>query len=83
MLNYTTAQFYNGWTIVNWKLKDGRVIEVSMGDLKKAANAVMKYVNDCFGNEKALITALDAATDLSAVDLNSGWPSTTVAVHFV
>lgn len=82
MSNYIVISMADTLLTVDWRAPDGSVTQYNMADFKKLSGAVTSYVNLCMQRQNALIGALDAASDPSTVDLNSGWPSTTIAVTF-
>lgn len=64
-----------------WKALDGRWYALEAKQLSRAAKAVATYRRACFAQEEALAGALRSASDierLDEIDLEQGWPSTSV-----
>lgn len=67
----------NPSTIIKFKSDSGWV-SLDAANMTAIAAAVGTHVQDCFANEEALHTAIDAASndnELDAIDINTGWPS--------
>ena len=78
MNHYVMESVINGLVNVNWKKADGTFEVYTVHDFKPVYKAVVSYVDECFQREMALIKELNEAKDPSAVDLESGWPSTVI-----
>ena len=76
------AQANTAYTVV-WKAREvegynSKFVTLNASDITTITNAGVDYITKCFENEKVLIEAIDAATDLDGVltvDIRSGWPS--------
>lgn len=79
MARKVTESVINGAIGVNWKKEDGTFKYYLIQDFKPVFKVVANYEEECFANEKSLSEALDQASDPSTVDLESGWPSTTIS----
>lgn len=80
------AQADSKYTVV-WKAREvvegrgadaAKFVTLKAADIITITNAGIDYITKCFENEKTLVAAIDAATDLDgvlAVDIHSGWPT--------
>ena len=75
------------YTVV-WKAREVSEDTLGMGsakfvtltatDIALITNNGIEYITNCFEREKALVTEIDAATDIDsvlAIDIHSGWPT--------
>ena len=75
------------YTVV-WKAREVSESPMGMGtskfvtltatDIALITNNGIEYITNCFEREKALVTEIDAATDIDsvlAIDIHSGWPT--------
>ena len=69
------------YTVV-WKARDlegvSKFVTLTATDIALITNNGIEYITNCFEREKALVTEIDAATDLDsvlAIDIRSGWPT--------
>ena len=67
-------------TSYSYQLANGTVVTYTQAQLTDRYNAILTYHNACMANVATLHTALDAASDPADVDLDVGWPSTTLTV---
>ena len=62
-------------SIVNWKCADNVFRPLDAAQVVAVAQAVRAFVQDCYDREAALLLEIDAASDLTAVNIESGWPA--------
>lgn len=63
--------------VINWKMADGTFVTLNAQAVTAVAMAVRAHVQACFDNEAALkakVEAANAAEEIAAADLNTGWP---------
>jgi Domain of unknown function (DUF4376) len=79
------AQTNPNYTVI-WKAREvtefdigaAKFVTLNATDITTITNAGVDYITKCFENEKVLLEAIDAATDLDgvlAIDIRSGWPT--------
>lgn len=74
---YIKASADVNYQIANWKSPDGTFATLDAVAITALANAVHDHVQACFDHEATLSAAINAATDateLAAVNLETGWP---------
>ena len=55
-----------------------KFVTLTATDIALITNNGIEYITNCFEREKALVTEIDAATDIDsvlAIDIHSGWPT--------
>ena len=76
------AQANSAYKVV-WKVKEvegnnSKFVTLTASDIASVTAHGIDYITKCFEHEQALVTAIDAATDLDgvlAIDVRSGWPT--------
>ena len=79
-VNEMAMLLQSSMTSYSFSMADGSVSTFTQAELTDRYNAIMTYYNACSANQATLVTALDAASDPSTVDLDTGFPSRTLTV---
>lgn len=78
MNGYVSESIINGLVDITWKCGDGTRHIYTVQDLKPVFKEITTFRRACFVVEDALLTQIETAEDPVSIDIEAGWPSTTL-----
>ena len=80
MANAIQAAEITSMSPIYWQLPDGSVVNYSIANFREIFRAITNFTNQCMQREGEIIALLEAASDPSNVDIESGYPSNQLTV---